>query len=295
MKRKIAFIINPASGQEEPILSYLNKVMQETHYEWEVYITKTKDDPIIFTRKALTENVDIVAVYGGDGTVTIVAQELYKRKSKVPLLILPGGTANILAKEMGFSGDTQQALKILLKKNVKIKSIDMGFIDKNPFILRLNIGILASLVTSADPQTKEKIGQMAYVVEGIKNLVDHDTITFTFEFENNRTIKEKGVALMIANAGNIGVTGFSIHPYVKVTDGYLDVILFKTAGPVSLFHWIRSMFTKKTIQGTTKHWRTKQVKVTVSPKQTVIHDDQPEELRSFTVSIVPDAVRVIVP
>ncbi len=292
MFKRVYFIINPASGKVEPILSYINKTVAKTDFDWDIGITHKKRDAFDLTKYALRKNFDLIVVYGGDGTVMEVAQALYKRKT--PMLILPGGTANIMAKEIGIRGDAEQAIKLLKRSSLKLITVDMALFNERPFVLRINIGILADLVKSTKRGAKEKFGRLAYSVAALKHVLNHDKFTFSMNIDG-KEIVESGVALMIANVGNIGIRDFSVLPNVKVNDGYLDVILFKTAAIHTWATWFRSFFTQKKPFGSIKHWKGKNISLKFKPKTQIICDDIPIGVDSFRVKIVPQSLTVVVP
>lgn len=105
--KKIHIIINPASGQDEPILSYLNTAFRDSGIEWDVSITKQDNDATKFAHQWLGK-VDVIGIYGGDGSIAEVAQVL--RGKNTPLAIIPGGTANVMAKELGIPLNTSEAM-----------------------------------------------------------------------------------------------------------------------------------------------------------------------------------------
>src|SRR6478752_6280044 len=101
--RKIHVVINPVAGQDTPILNVVNRVFQESDVEWDVSITKKSGDALKQTRQAVKDGADVVAAYGGDGTVAEVASGLVRTKTL--LAILPGGTANVMSIELGIPTD----------------------------------------------------------------------------------------------------------------------------------------------------------------------------------------------
>ncbi len=292
MFKRIYIIINPASGRVEPILSYINKAMQGLDVYWEIAITHQKYDAFAFTKEALHRNFDLIVVYGGDGTVMEAAQALFKRKT--PLLILPGGTANIMAKELGIPQNSEEAVKLLRKNRTKLKIVDMVLMDKQPFLLRINIGILAEMVRSTDTKTKERFGRLAYSVSALKHMLNHNIYNFSINIDGKK-VEETGAALMIANTGNIGIGDFSVLPHVKVADGYLDVILFKEVAVHSLANWIKSTFTQKKPYGSIKHWKGKKVSIDFSPKTEIICDDISMRVKTINAKVAPQSLTVVVP
>ncbi|MEO6630239.1 MAG: acylglycerol kinase family protein, partial [Mucilaginibacter sp.] len=123
--KHIHFIINPASGKEEPVLSYINRLFTGSRVNWDISVTK-KDKGAGEIARSLIGKTDLIAVYGGDGCVTAVAAALHGKL--LPMAIIPGGTANVMAKELGIPTDTVEALA-LLKKGHRIRTIDMGLVN----------------------------------------------------------------------------------------------------------------------------------------------------------------------
>jgi diacylglycerol kinase family enzyme len=88
MSKHIHVVINPASGQPAAILNTINRVFHPAGIEWDISLTKSSGDARRYAQKAVTDGADIVAAYGGDGTVMEVSQGVMG--SQVPLAILPG-------------------------------------------------------------------------------------------------------------------------------------------------------------------------------------------------------------
>ncbi len=90
MARRIHVVINPGSGKPTPVLHTLNTVFRRRDIEWEISLTQKSGDAERFARQAAESGVDIMAAYGGDGTVMEVARGLMGLET--PLAIFPGGT-----------------------------------------------------------------------------------------------------------------------------------------------------------------------------------------------------------
>jgi len=74
----------------------------------------------------------------------------------MPMAILPGGTANVMAKELGIPLDTAAALELLKDKNHRLKKVDMGLMDGLPFLLRVNFGLMTAMVLEADRRASRR-------------------------------------------------------------------------------------------------------------------------------------------
>jgi len=109
--KNLHIIINPAAGIGESILPIINASMKEAGIKWEASITHQAGDAIRIAKAAVKEGIDALAVYGGDGTLMEAISGLMK--SGIPLLILPGGSANVMAIELGIPTDLKEACMLL--------------------------------------------------------------------------------------------------------------------------------------------------------------------------------------
>jgi diacylglycerol kinase family enzyme len=110
-KKRIHVVVNPAAGKDEPILNTINDVFHEHGIEWGVSVTRKYGDATEFARQAAETGFDIVAGYGGDGTQHEIANGLMG--SKAIMGILPGGTGNGYANELGTPKKLRPALELL--------------------------------------------------------------------------------------------------------------------------------------------------------------------------------------
>ena len=129
MVKKIHIIINPASGQPQPILNQINDVLYPAAVAWNVSITNQSGDAVRFTRQALEDGAEVVGAYGGDGTVMEVAQAV--QGGEIPMAILPGGTANLMSVELGIPKDLAKAAQIMIDPESQIRCIDMGQVGEH--------------------------------------------------------------------------------------------------------------------------------------------------------------------
>jgi diacylglycerol kinase (ATP) len=288
---KIHIILNPASGQAEPILYYINKILGKS-VEWEVSITHKLGDATNIA-KSLAGKVDLIAAYGGDGTVMEVAQGIYMQPT--PLAIIPGGTANVMAKELGIPVNSEQALELILN-GTQIKPIDMGVINGLPFLIRINFGILADIVKNTPRSSKDNLGQLAYGVSAVNSLLNQTASHYKLVLDG-KVIEDEGAALVIANSGNVGLPGVSIIPDIDVTDGLLDVILIRTTDITALV----DLATTALFNTAYKHehfqrWRAKEITLNVSPQPNIICDDIAIKVDGeMKIGLTASAINILVP
>ncbi len=162
-----------------------------------------------------------VVVLGGDGTVQSATRSLIGTER--PMLVIPRGSGNILAQRLELSPRLANSLGLL--RNPKVKRVDVGVLDGEPFLLSVGMGVDALAIRESDRQLKKHMGKLAYVVGAAKALpVRH----YDFELEiDGRTIEERGASVMVANFGtHIGPIAYP--PDADGTDGTFDVAVMKT-------------------------------------------------------------------
>src|SRR5665648_154862 len=166
--KNIYIIINPAAGIRESILPVINASMKEAGIKWEALITHQAGDAIQFAKAVVKKGIDALAVYGGDGTLVEVISGLIG--SEIPLVILPGGSANVMATELGIPTDLKEACMLLNHGPLETKTIDVGQFDKRYFIVGISMGFEADVVKGANRETKNKIGIFAYFISAVAAL-----------------------------------------------------------------------------------------------------------------------------
>ena len=292
--RNIHIIINPAAGKGESILPIINASMKEAGIKWEALITHQTHDATKFAKAAVKSGVDALAVYGGDGTLTEAISGLVE--SKIPLLILPGGSANVLATELGIPTGIKEACMLLSQEPLEMKTIDLGQFDKRYFSVGISLGFEADVVEGADRLTKNKIGIFAYFLAALAALKITKKALYHLKIDKQE-YKVKGLMCLIANAGNLRFSNISFDKHIDVSDGFLDVVVLQKAN-LSLLKLIVVTFFKRERPDNlelVKHWQGKDISVSSSPKQTVQCDGEILQKIPLHIKIIPGAIRVLVP
>lgn len=255
-------------------------------------MTSKTGDAQEFTHRAIEKGYDAIAVYGGDGTIMEAARSL--ANSDIPLYILPGGTANIMAKELQIPLFLESALRLLIREDTNIRPIDMGCMNETPFLLRVSIGTMADMIIDADPHTKANFGQLAYSMAAIQKLSESSPVTYTIIADNKKYI-ETGVSLVIANSGNIGFSGVPFVPDIRVDDGYLDVLVLKKKDVPSLTAIIGEAVINRSLHESIAHWRVKKASISAKPEQRVLCDDIEFDSTRLDIEVLPKAILIAVP
>lgn len=218
MKQRVLCVINPASGQDYPILATLNRGFTQINLDWEPLVTKPHK-PVAHQLKTfdLTQYT-FVCVYGGDGTVNQVAQLLLDRET--PIFPLQGGTGNTLAKELKIPADVAEAMAKLATKKYTIQAIDTAEANNHFFVNAAIIGPLGQINTETSRELKDSLGVLAYAHTFITKIPLSQEIDFQLELDN-RTIKTRGAALLILNSRFSSLGKFKISANASLTNGSL--------------------------------------------------------------------------
>lgn len=220
-------IVNPAPSRRIPLLAILNQAFRDAGIRWDISITHGTGDGSELARKAVKAGAEVVAVYGGDGTVMEVAAGLVG--TDTPMLILGGGTGNLVATELRLPTQLERACDLVCRERYRTRRIDVGMMGEHPFLLRIGCGIEVGVVQEATRELKDQFGKWAYVWAGIKMLQEIPEADYEIILDGREVIRSTGVACVVANAGTVGVGRLTLAPSVDVNDGKLDVFLLKKA------------------------------------------------------------------
>lgn len=285
---KVQIIINPASGMGHPVLRTLNKAFGND-VEWDVSVTHKRGDAHRFAEAAVAAGADMVAAYGGDGTVTEVASVL--AGGDVPLAILPGGTGNAVARMLGIPMELEESAALLLQNHQR-RAIDLGRVNNHTFMLRADIGFMAATGAETPREEKDRLGKLAYAISGVQHHALLKPIPYHMTLDGE-AVEVQGVMCMIVNTSAVV---FGQKPWVKgisPDDGLLDVLVLTRNDPVALGAAASSMVLGNPTP--THHWQVKTAVITTDPPQAMSVDGELVEHSPAHIQVLPKAVKVIVP
>jgi YegS/Rv2252/BmrU family lipid kinase len=287
-------IVNPVAGKNEPILNVLNSVLHPAGVKWDVFVTHEAGDARKYAQQAIGAGVDAVAVYGGDGTVTEAASGMVG--SNLPLAILPGGTANVTATELGIPGNLEQAAALLCDPTHGYRRIDMGMVGDKYFMGHVAIGLEADMHQKADRDMKDRFGLLAYPIAALQALADRTVSRFTLTMDEDK-VEMEALDCVVTNVGSIGVLGATLSKNISLDDGLLDVIIIRKADMTSFGELVESVagMTDSTTADGLPHWQVRNVSIDADPPQRITADGEVLDSTPVGIKILPSAIRVIVP
>ena len=289
--RRVYVVINPAAGQDRPVLAILNRAFRAAEVDWDIGITKAEGDAARLAKAAVEAGYDVVAALGGDGTVMEVAESL--AGTETPLGILPGGTANVMSVELGVPNDLTLATSIITGDH-EIRALDIGRLGERKFLLRVGIGLEAVMVARAERELKDRVGVLAYGVSAVQALREPLVSNYQIAIDGN-VVEATGVSCVIANVGSLGQGQFTLSPDIVADDGLLDVVVLERADFVSLISVATSVLRGLPVEQGLLHWQAREVTVIAEPPQPIQVDGEIIEPGPISARVEPSALKVIVP
>jgi diacylglycerol kinase family enzyme len=215
---KILFIINPKSGatsNDEAIL-IIHKKAAETHVDFKFLYTASDDNDRIIEDQLKEYRPDRVVACGGDGTVQLVAKNLMDKK--IPMCILPLGSANGLATALGLSANLEDAVEVVFGDSKQILLDILEFNGKHICTHLADVGINAKLVKRFEANgDRGMLGYAKHLLQSIKA-----TPLFRYTVKTpEQTYSKEGYMIVIANANMYG-TGIRISDG-SVSDGRFEI------------------------------------------------------------------------
>lgn len=282
---------NASGGEYRRDMPRIMAAIEALGYEVDERHTTAPGDATIFAREAVAESCALVCALGGDGTVNETVNGL--AGSDVPLGIVPTGTVNVLAMELGIPLDPPDAVRVIDKGTVSW--IDLGLAGERYFALMAGIGMDARTVAGVNPLLKKTLREAAFAVQGAMSYFTHDEPLFRVECEERA---EEGYFAVFGNASNYG-GGFGITPYADMRDGLLDVCVLKDKSFLgTAWYWLAALINSHVNHPKVAYFRSEAARVSaVDPAQEVLVQTDGEVAGKLPLEcrVVPRALRVVVP
>ena len=304
---RMHLVANPTSGTEPLPLNELKAHLMASGAAWQIHLTGEGRDARQLAQDALEAGADVVVACGGDGTVLSVAEAIIAwTGADVPLAIVPRGTANVLAAELGLPTDLDAAIALVTGPKQDVRTIDAGRVGERYFLLRLGIGLEAAMTVLASPEEKERLGRWAYFTSAFRAWRQLDPVTYRLTIDGAKQAV-RGVSCVVCNSGNVGVRGMQIHPDIDVADGLLHTLVLQRTDVRALVT-VGARTLRSLLPGIQKPQPQRsyalcclpgrEVTVLADPPQVAACDGEPlgkDEPFPLDVRVVPGAVRVVVP
>ncbi len=296
MTRSACLIFNPVAGQgnSEQDLAKIKSIL-EPEFELDIQITSKEVGGGELARRAVANNAEIIIASGGDGTVSAVAEALIE--TNIPLGAIARGTANAFANALGIPDTIEEACKVIV--DGATKKVDAAMCNDKPMILLAGIGFEAETVEDADRESKDRLGMLAYILSGLKQLREFEKFATTIETDD-KIVKVDANAITIANAAPPSSVLAQGTAGVVYDDGLLDVTIIaaetRAAAIAISYHLLQSTTNDEAAErDDIGYLRTKWIKVTTDPPQKVVLDGEIIGSTPIEVKCIPGGLTVFTP
>ncbi|MFY1669845.1 diacylglycerol/lipid kinase family protein [Plantactinospora sp. WMMB334] len=226
-----AVVVNPA---KQPDLDGLRRTVTEVlaaagwpEPEW---FTTTVDDPGQGqARAAIAAGAEVIFVCGGDGTVMSCVGALVD--TDVAMAILPSGTGNLLAANLGLSDDLVAGIEVAVERGRR--RIDVGTCGDQCFVVMAGMGFDAQMLSDTSETTKARVGWPAYVMGALRHLRDRP-MRVSIRIDDDPPLRRRARTVLVANVGRLQ-GGVRLLADAEPDDGCLDVAVLT---PRTLNHWL---------------------------------------------------------
>lgn len=212
----VAVVYNPTCGTDADVLRAALAAADLTEPAW--FETTTEDAGAAITRRGIAQGASLVIAAGGDGTVMACVTAV--AGSEVALAVLPVGTGNLLARNLGIPLELDAAARVAAGSTHR--RIDVGAVGEERFAVIAGMGFDAAMLRDAPPKMKSRLGWPAYLVSGMRNLRRGPVTAFDLYLDGAPSVRRRGVGVLVGNVGRLQ-GGLAVLPEARGDDGLLDV------------------------------------------------------------------------
>ena len=234
-------VFNPVKTSEDTLRRAAKRALPAAPVDdFELIETDADDHGVAAFQKAIDAKPDLIVVAGGDGTVRLAADMV--AKTDIPFGIVPAGTGNLLARNLGIPLTLHEAVHVAFSG--RDRQIDMGELhltledgteQREAFAVVAGFGLDAAMIAFTDDDMKKKVGWVAYIGGFFRafKAIKRFTIRGGVDDADDREFKANTV--LIGNAGLLQAN-VRLFPNAKIDDGKLD---FALIDPKDSFDWVR--------------------------------------------------------
>jgi YegS/Rv2252/BmrU family lipid kinase len=296
MKPKAGLIFNPVAGQgnAEQDLAEIESLLNPA-IDLDIVITTAECEPGQLAKDAISRGAKSIIASGGDGTLSAVAAALMG--TNIPLGVISRGTANAFANALNLSTTIPEACQSIVAGHTQV--VDMALCNGLPMVLLAGIGFEAETVDLADRDAKNRLGMLAYILAGLKQVGNLNQFEVEIELED-KIIAVSAAAITIANAAPATSILAQGSAGVVFDDGMLDLTIVAPATPLIaiatafdlLSSTLRGMASQREEVG---FLRSNRFKITTTPPQKVVLDGEIIGMTPIDVECIPGGLTIFAP
>jgi diacylglycerol kinase family enzyme/membrane-associated phospholipid phosphatase len=235
-RRLLAIILNPIKiAGPDAFRARVGETVRAAGWDDPLWFETSIDDAgHAMARAAIAAGADVVVAAGGDGTVRIVCAEM--AGTGIPVGIVPTGTGNLLARNLGLPLSHEAALDVVLNgqdRAIDIVRIEGDGIDETRYVVMAGLGLDAAIVAGAPDELKATMGWTAYVVSALKH-VRYPAVRVSISIDGGAPVERRARTVVVGNVGSLQA-GIPLLPDASIDDGVIDVVVL---APRRMAGWV---------------------------------------------------------
>ena len=296
MNQRAFVVMNPAAGKGDgvSVREQIEDALDKAQWAYDVHETSENEDLASLVKQKLPEGPDVVIASGGDGTVCWAAGGLVN--SDIPLGLVPSGTANGLARELGIPINTRKAMALITGPHV-LRVVDALYARDRYFLLNVSVGLAAKVMQDSSREDKNRFGFLAYIVTFVRTIIGLQPARFKVRIDGGATHRVRASDVIIANSGAVGLSSLQIAPDISLDDGEIAVCFIRARSAIDYLIAALNIVFDVPERSQRIRCMTAKKSVSVEPNRTVPVQGDGELLGrgALTVDIVHRAVSIITP
>ncbi|MGI8699771.1 MAG: diacylglycerol kinase family protein [Nocardioidaceae bacterium] len=234
-RRTLAVIVNPIRLDSDAFRVKVSQSARAAGWDEPLWFETTADDVgASMSRAAVAAGADVVVAAGGDGTVRVVCAEM--AGTGIPVGVVPAGTGNLLARNLGLPLGRDQALDVVLRgqdRAIDLVRINGDDLAPTRFAVMAGMGLDAAIMDGAPEALKRRMGWPAYFVSGLRQL-RYPAVRVELSVDGGPAQHRRARTVVIGNVGSL-TAGIPLLPDARLDDGVLDVVVI---APRQLLGWV---------------------------------------------------------
>lgn len=293
MAKHLLVIICTSAGQQNQISQDVAELLNTHNVSHKILTIKIPPDlPKVIKKLTLTD-YDAIAVYGGDGTMVAAIKAL--QPHAIPLILLPGGTANVISKYVGMPTDPLEGLTMYTKDTYIRDYMDLAYVNDEPLVLDMHMGLWTEALTNTSRKLKKRIGRAAYAWSTFREARRTTKQNYIFALDGKPAQKTQGYTFLVANQGDYKVLGLSLFKY-RHAPGMVQLAIFKRVRPYMLVAWfVYKLVTGRNLHSVISTYQARRIRILKAPNQALADDAERRLTVPLEVVGSSKGVRVLVP
>jgi diacylglycerol kinase (ATP) len=291
-------ITNPAAARtQQRAVAAVMQTLADAGWSAEVLATGGPGDARRLAAYGVAEGVDVVAVFGGDGTTMQAAAALVG--TEVALGVIPGGTGNLLAGNLRIPASPARAARALVAG--RPRPFDLGRMERPEgpqyFAVACGAGYDARVMAATLSEHKRRWGMAAYVATTLRLIGSIRSATHIITIDGVEYDAHAAMVL-VANCGEVIPPFIRLRTGIRPDDGLLDVVVMRansfSQSVRAVWDLLRDAPTADGVETFVGYARGREIRVVTDPVEPVQLDGEPGGETPFTVNVVPGAIRIMV-